>query len=242
MKITDHIGSEGGEVKLQRAILLYGDKDRTVATIHPIAFKGLQPVIMAGHPASAIALQELVIQLTSRHTSDYLTENILCASFTRIVWWLESAVRPIWFAPDGKNDKAIKRLSGKSVTHPALVFMATSGGGLYVWALAANKRPGLTTKLLMAPYWNVSEKGSVCQGSGRRTKLLSPSCTKDYQSAFFDSNFTHTNIKGGAVLHPKGQLGFWSDLRSKRRKDIPIHWLRKTKLTLADVIDKKVFE
>lgn len=242
MKIIDNVGVEGGEVKLVRAILLYGDSQRTVATIHPIAFKGAKPIIMAGHPASAIALQELVIQLTARHTSDYLTENILCASFTRIVWWRESTVRPIWFAPDGGGHKEIKRLSGKDVTHPPLLFMATSGGGLYVWALAANRRPDLKTKLLMAPYWNVSDRGNVCQGSGRRTKLLSPSCIEDYEKSFFGSNFTHTNIKGGPVMHPKGQFGFWSDLRSKRRRDIPVHWLRKTKLTLADVIDKKVFE
>jgi PRTRC genetic system protein B len=247
MEFHDSIGETGGTINLYKAILLYGDKQRTVATIHDIAQHGAKPVIMAGYPASMEALQSLVVSLTAGKKSSYLTPNILAASFTSIVWWVPSAVRPIWFnvgeRGEGEEEKKkraqFRLLNGKDVTHPNLVFMLRSDG-LYVFAIAKDRRPTPETRLYQAPYYNVDNDGHVCQGTAQRGKLLTPAETAKHQKGFFESAFTHSNIQGGPVRYPGGHFAFWKRLISKRKKAIRAQWFKASSRyrTLSDLIDK----
>jgi PRTRC genetic system protein B len=58
-------------------------------------------------------------------------------------------------------------LNGRIFPQPPLVWRVADGQ-LKIRALTENKRPEAKTKLAVAPYWNLSDNGTVCTGSMRR--------------------------------------------------------------------------
>lgn len=233
LTVVDDVG-ETNKVSLTKAILLYRSHTHCVATVHDVAHaESKPPLILPGKGISLQGLQDLVVALAGvERASDYLSETILAASLTRLVWWCPSKVRPIWFQTKSVR---LNRLNGASVTHPNLVFAATPQG-LSVWAIAREQRPTPKTPLFHAPYLNVWESGGVCQGNVQFPRILVPSNIAQFERAFFDSNFTHANHHS-LTRHPRGHDGFWRDLRSKRKKKVPWRWLVPTKLTLENVLN-----
>jgi PRTRC genetic system protein B len=131
-------------------------------------------------------------------------------------------------------------MSGKDVTHPNLLFYA-SRSSLRVFALAKGERPEPKTKLYLAPYYNVSAEGNVCQGTAHVPELVTPVLIPQMEKAFFESAFTHSNTQGDRLIRYKGIGGhdeFWLAMRSPsgRRKKIDPKWLMSTGKTVKQLI------
>ena len=239
LKVIDDTG-EGGQVTLDKAILLYGDGNKSVATIHEVSRTGKGAVILPGRGISLANLQDLVISLTTDKKSQFLPDNVLACSFTRLVWWKPSCVRPIWF--DTGDRKFTKRMSGAKVTHPALLFRVTPHG-FAAWALATDKRPNESTTVYRAPYYNVYDNGNMCAGNAAVPRLLMPSNTAKFEDAFFNSAFTHTNIAGNQLCaYPGGHNAFWMAMKGQgqnpRRKLIKTKWLVPFGENVGNIINK----
>lgn len=234
--VKDELG-EGGQVTLDKAILIYGEGAKAIATIHDVTRHRGRAVIQPGRGVSLANLQDLVIALTTDKHSAYLPDRVLSCNFTRLVWWLPSCVRPIWFSThDGKWNK---QMNGAKVTHPALLF-SVSQFGLKVFALATDKRPTEDTPVYRAPYYNIYDGGRMCTGSAAVPKLLMPSNMDKFEQAFFNSSFTHSAVGNKVTNHPGGHNTFWKELRAKgknpRRKRINPRSLVKMNYTVGDII------
>ena len=70
--------------------------------------------------------------------------------------------------------------------------------------------------LAVAPYWNLSDNGTVCTGSMRRPESASVSAISAWERGFYESAFTHANV-GRLTRHKGGFEGLWSGLTGKRR-------------------------
>jgi PRTRC genetic system protein B len=102
---------------------------------------------------------------------------------------------------------------------------------LDIRALAENKRPTPDTPMYVAPYWNVSDNGSVCLGSTKSPREASVKSLPRWEASFFESEFTHANAHSGLTNHPGGFMGLWLSLIGKKK--FPVEYLRDAKETLA---------
>lgn len=236
--VKDELG-EGGQVKLDKAILIYGEGAKAIATIHDVERSHGKAQIQPGRGVSLGNLQDLVIALTTDKKSAYLPDRVLSCNFTKLVWWTPSAVRPIWF--DTADRKFNKSMNGAKVTHPALLFCVT-GSGFAVFALACESRPLPNTPIFRAPYYNVYESGRMCTGNAAVPKLLMPSNIDKFEEAFFKSAFTHNAVGNRLVQHPGGHNAFWTELRARgkhpRRKLVKAKYLTKLNVTVEKLIEE----
>jgi PRTRC genetic system protein B len=105
-------------------------------------------------------------------------------------------------------------LNGRIFPQPPLVWRVADGQ-LKIRALTENKRPEAKTKLAVAPYWNLSDNGTVCTGSMRRPENASVSAISAWERGFYESAFTHANV-GRLTRYKDGFEGLWSGLTGKR--------------------------
>ena len=105
-------------------------------------------------------------------------------------------------------------MNGRIFPQPPLVWRVADGQ-LKIRALTENKRPEAKTKLAVAPYWNLSDSGTVCTGSTRRPERASVAAISDWERGFYESAFTHANV-GHLTRYEGGFVGLWSGLTGKR--------------------------
>jgi PRTRC genetic system protein B len=113
--------------------------------------------------------------------------------------------------PEGKMQK----LNGKQFPQPPLVWKIAHGS-LSIRALAENKRPTARTKLAVAPFWNLSDDGSVCLGSMRCPESTSVESIEGWEKGFYESAFTHANV-GRLTRHEGGHDALGGELAIKRQ-------------------------
>lgn len=217
---TDHNGKTSGA--------------RTAVTVHPV----VNGKIMEGQPISRGAVEELAAALGRNLAAGWLPANLVSLGFGTMAWFCPAGRRRIWFKPDGRFDggdqvdnshtKAALKLNGKFVHHPPLLFVATPGN-LAVFALAKNERPLAETGVYRAPYWNLWKDGKMCAGNRAMPEQPLPSSIAQYEAAFFQSAFTHTNLVK-VCHHPKGHSGFWSELATL--KEVPAGYWSKNLVPL----------
>ena len=116
---------------------------------------------------------------------------------------------------------------------PPLVWKVIHGS-LSIRALAENKRPNAETKLAVAPFWNLSDDGSVCLGSMRCPESTSVASIEGWEKGFYESAFTHANV-GRLTRHEGGHDALWAELAGKRRT-FPSEALIRLPQTLAQFI------
>jgi PRTRC genetic system protein B len=114
------------------------------------------------------------------------------------------------------SEGKVAELNGRVFPQPPLVWRVHSGD-LMIRALTENKRPQSSTKLAVAPLWNLSDNGRVCTGSMRRPDGATVSSVADWERGFYESAFTHANV-GRLTRHPEGFEGLWSGLAGKRKR------------------------
>jgi len=122
-------------------------------------------------------------------------------------------------------------LTGKKYPQPALL-CDVQGGALTIFALKDTSRPTADSRLYRAPYWNVSDNGTVCLGSTRVPQSLSIDTLKDWEASFFSSEFTHQNSGRPLTTHPRGFVGLWQELAGQ--KAFPVKYLAGGKTTLGN--------
>jgi PRTRC genetic system protein B len=228
VKIVNQIG-ERQMLNIRRAILLYEKDDArsgisdvrkamVVATIHDVVVDGKGVArIKPGACPTVEAMRDLGRSLQVWEGNGYLPPEVICVQTRRVVWHCAAQRRPIFFDCD---NAALRRLSGKQVAHPHLLFDA-DGRGLRVFALSNDGRPGPDARLFHAPYFNVYEDGRMCGGSARVPSDYSVKSIRAWEAAFFDSAFTHANVHGPKTLttHAGGHDGLWNAMAKRSRFD-----------------------
>lgn len=208
--------------ELREALLVYRSSERRSASTRVNAFvtkhsvrlsqSGI-PSLDAGSPIHRSDIFELIQQLRGALPVEFLPANVLVRTQESIVWWTPPAIRSMFYAKEKGIEVA--QLSGRRFPQPSLVFRAQAGS-LDIRALASNERPGPKTPLYRAPYWNVNDSGEVCLGTTQVPKEVTIDSLARWESAFFESEFTHPNATRKLTEHPGGFVGLWNSLIGRR--------------------------
>lgn len=195
-------------LQLTDALLMYRSSDGAVyATAHPVQTATQDPrkkIIGAGAPLTKEALAEFAQAVATATTFDgFVPANLLYTGPNILAWWVPESIRKCWFMSE--NRFIGTRVA--EVAHPALVFIARPDDW-FVFALKESARPGPNTKLQHAPHFNIWEGGRICAGNVDVPTTVDSNAIKDFEHAFFNSNFTHPN-RQGATKHKGGITSLW---------------------------------
>jgi len=224
-----------------RAIVLYEAEGSAFATVHPIERTGEQWRVGPGQPLGRDGLAEALQRLAgASHRREILPEHVLYADAGRILWFRPAGVRPIFFhTGKAEFDEAMR---GAQALYPALLFLATPGR-LYVWALGDDARPTGSTPLHQAPFLNIYDSGLLCSGN-TKLPLEVRLDVAPWERAFYETTFTHSNVRDRLTGHPGGHDGLWREL-VKPPKRFPAKWLRPLRganraATVADALNLEI--
>lgn len=218
---------------LKGALLLYEGRNRAFAAWHD-AKPGVGEDAHLGESQALTTefVRSLGQGLRTEVRPELLPENILVWSSDLVIWWSRRRIRRMFFR---NNSEAPARLSGEPFSQPALLW-CVSGQELTVRALAADRRPGADTPLMIAPYWNVDgDSGRVCLGCMRIPELAGVAALSQWEQAFFQSEFTHQTGVKRLVRSAKGYFEVWEQVRGGRRA-FPARYLMPANETLAELI------
>jgi PRTRC genetic system protein B len=230
MQVHVSIG-ENHRFELREALLVYGDRQKSFVTRHEVTMqKDAPPTLGPAQPLTIAFVEALVRSLSGSSAAEVLPENILAKSDRMIVWWTPPRRRQMFY--ESSEGKAAA-LNGRAFPQPPLVWRV-DGGDLMIRALRENKRPQATTKLAVAPLWNLSDNGRVCTGSMRRPDNASVAAIPEWERGFYESAFTHANV-GRLTRHAGGFEGLWNELAGKR-KPFPLDTLIVLPQTLAQFV------
>lgn len=216
---------ESCKLELRHALLVYEDDRRAFATLHDVLPQAASaPQLAPAQPLSLSFLKRLSEGLGARIAPEVLPANVLARTAEMMVWWVAASRRIMFF---GEMDKKARTLNGFVFPQPPLVFRVCCGE-LFVRALGLNARPEAASRLKTAPYWNVAaDNGRVCLGTTRVPDDLAVGSMASYETAFFQSEYTHPLGAARLTTHPGGFVGLWGDLRGK------------TKFPTRDLIDAR---
>ena len=216
------VSEEGAaRVRLSRAILVYAVKGGSnFATVHDIAqLPNGGATILPGRAMTAFAAARMARRLTKRRQGGFIPDKLLYQDAGAVAWWLPPAQRRIWFRCAQCRLGAAER--SEVVSHPGLVFCLTSSRNWYVWAVKGDARPTEGTQLFRAPYFNVWESGRICVGNVDLPERATTGKLEEWNSAFFDSWFTHPNVQHGLVHYRGGSYAFWRDMLDGKHASFP---------------------
>lgn len=226
------------DFRLCRALLLYGKSDyngfpyrHPFVVVHDVVHDGDNARLAEGQLVTADALLDIMRNLGQSVPVEILPERVLVRTADTLVWWMPASIRVMFFSDRG-GDTTLAAMNGKPYPHPPLIFKA-SGSHLSVRALTEDKRPRAKTAMHMAPYWNCGQDGVVCTGSMRIPRENSVSGMEGWETAFFQSEFTHAN--GTRTKHPKGLVALWKSLQGKQT--FPPRYLLPVKQTLSEFVN-----
>jgi len=209
------------EYKLNGAILLYQGSNNAsaYASIHQIMTVGKRPALGPGSPVTLEGLRELARALVPESIAapELIPPHVLAQGPEFLVWWVPPKSRAVFFMA--------KELGGEksaTIPLPGLVF-AVVARNWYVFAVKGTARPVADTPLYRTPFYNVWGEGKICTGSVKTPKGSLAQRTELWEAAFFDSWFTHSNMKGAEklVTFRGGGSAFWKKLLSGEFKTFP---------------------
>ena len=229
MKVEVEIG-QMHRFELREALLIYREGRRSFITRHDVlAQKQGSPILGVAQPLTT-ALSKTWLSRWAAASAEVLSENILAKSDRMIAWWTPRRRRQMFYEiSEGK----MRMLNGMLFPQPALVWKVIHGT-LNIRALAENKRPDAGTRLAVAPFWNLSDDGSVCVGSMRCPESTSVASIEQWEKGFYESAFTHANV-GRLTRHEGGRDALWVELAGTRRM-FPEDSLIQLPQTLAEFI------
>ena len=208
MEVHISIG-ENHRFELREALLVYGDRQRNFVTRHQVTLhKEGPPTLEPAQPLTLGFVESLVRSLWGDSSAEVLPENVLAKGDRLVVWWTRACRRRMFY--ENAEQKA-RALNGRTFPQPPLVWRVHDGG-LRIRALRENKRPDASTTLAVAPFWNLSDDGSVCTGTMRCPESASVASIPEWERGFYESAFTHANV-GRLTRHPGGFEALWSGLR-----------------------------
>jgi PRTRC genetic system protein B len=218
------------EFKLTEALLIYrGGGDGAFASLHQVKqHQNGIPYLSPGEALTTAFLRTLAQGLGAQAKPEILPDNVLARTPDMLVWWSRPRRRVMFF---GGVDKEAWKLNGLVFPHPAVVFKV-AGKDLFVRAVASITRPGPTTPMKIAPYWNTDVR--VCPGSMRVPGNSDVASIPQWEDAFFQSEFMHPAGAVRLTSHPGGFIGLWRSLAGKKR--FPVRCLVDARETLQDFV------
>ena len=212
---------------LKQAVLIYqNEQNECAASIHEVDTAYAGGSILPGQPVTMAALEALLTALGRGVGGGFIAPEILSAGLDTLIWWCPAARRRIWFKPNaaaGDTEvKRLRKLSGQHIWYPPLMFKAQPDS-LSAFALAANERPKANTRIYKAPFWNLNE-GGMCNGDITLPAVAAENIGR-FQSAFFDSAFTHNSQGGKLTAHPGGYVGLLEALAKRKSKPNTAFWV-----------------
>jgi PRTRC genetic system protein B len=220
------------EFKLSEAVLVYRTgSGGAFASLHRVrqADDGV-PYLAPGEPLTTAFVRALAQGLGVQVKPEIFPENILAHTPDLLVWWSRPQCRVMFF---GGTDQEARKMNGLLFPHPALVFKVV-GKELFVRATAVTSRPGPATTLKAAPYWNTDSRGLVCAGSMRVPEFSDIASISAFETAYFQSEFTHAAGAVRLTSHPGGFIGLWKGLAGRKR--FPVQHLIDAGETLQDFV------
>src|ERR1700759_3395469 len=157
--------------ELLEALLIYTEnRNGAFITRHAVTPQEAGPPTLGpAQPLTMAFVESLVRSIGGEARAEVLPENVLAKTDRLLCWWTPPRQRQMFY----KNaEEKCRALNGKVFPQPPLVWRV-SDGGLSLRALTTNRRPRADTKLAVAPYWNMSDDGTVCTGTMRRPSGLS---------------------------------------------------------------------
>ena len=229
-------GNRIAEYTLRRAVLVYdaqhGDH---YATIHPVTQDAGRASIGAGQPLTESTLRNTLQALGApKGIGGWVPPCLLYIDDDTLVWHTYPGHRTVFFASDA--GVGVKSLNAP---HPGLVFAVNRRG----WHVAATHNatnltaPLPSVPLYHAPYPNVYDNGRICEGNVTLPQRIAPDTLMGFESAFFDSKFTHSN-NPAATSHPKGLVGLWRFLIDAKPLNFPLEYLTPMNLTLEQFVGR----
>jgi PRTRC genetic system protein B len=213
LKIHVSIG-ENHRFELLEALLVYRDRQSSFITRHDVtAQKDAPPTLGPAQPLTVAFIESMVRSLSGSLEADVLPANIFAKADRMIVWWTPAQRRQMFYE---NSEGRAAELNGRVFPQPPLVWRV-SNGELNIRALTGNARPGASTKLAVAPYWNLSDDGRVCTGTMRRPDSASVGAILSWERGFYESAFTHANV-GRLTRHEGGFEALWTGLAEKRQR------------------------
>jgi len=230
MQVHVSIG-ENHRFELREALLVYRDNQSSFISRHEVtAGKDAPPTLGPAQPLTVAFIESLVRSLGGSIKAEFLPANILAKTDRMVAWWTPAGRRQMFY--ENSEGKAAE-LNGLVFPQPPLVWRV-SNGELNIRALGENKRPEGSTKLAVAPFWNLSDDGRVCTGTMRRPESASVAAIHAWERGFYESAFTHANV-GRLTRHEGGFEGPWTEL-ARKRKRFPIETLIGLPQTLAQFV------
>jgi PRTRC genetic system protein B len=153
------------------------------------ACKDAPPTLGPAQPLTVAFIESLTRSLSGSVQAEVLPANILAKADRMIVWWTPARHRQMFY--ENSEGKAAE-LNGCIFPQPPLVWRV-SNGELNIRALTGNKRPDGTTKLAVAPFWNLSDDGRVCTGTMRRPDSASVASIPAWERGFYESAFSRAS-------------------------------------------------
>jgi PRTRC genetic system protein B len=230
MQVQIAIG-ENHRFELREALLVYCGNQTTFVTKHEVTpQQNAAPTLGPAQPLTVAFVESFVRSLGGGAAAEVFPESILAKSDRMIAWWTPAQRRQMFYQ---HSEGRAADLDGRIFPQPPLVWRVADGQ-LRIRALTENKRPEAKTKLAVAPYWNLSDSGTVCTGSMRRPECASAAAISGWERGFYESAFTHANV-GRLTRHKGGFEGLWSSLTGKRRL-FPLNSLIVLPETLAQFV------
>lgn len=208
------------------SVVIYSGGGETRATLNPIEDDddGV-PWLRPGDNMTVENVQDLASMLagSSGESRKILPANVLVAEAGLVVWWTPMQRRPVFFQTGrAEFDDAA---NAKNALHPPLMIVGKPRS-ITVYALPSNERPTDATELLRAPYYNLYGHGAMCLGNVPIPDTAAVRSIPEYERAFFDSSFVHTNLGGlDLTSHPKGHDGLWLEMIQTKARAYPYQYL-----------------
>jgi len=190
---------------------------------------GIGNIISVEDVAATInAIESNIKQAKSNWFKSYNEENILVKDSSVIAWHRPRQTRTLYLTNEAIN-----------LEIPPLLYIfrtpkSNEVASLSVFALAANKRPNLKSKLYHAPLMNIYSDGRLCLGNMKLPRVIDDKTITLVESEFFGSRFTHPNHSN--LTRKKMDIVKFYKMKQKSGQRIMTSELMPTKKTLLDIL------
>jgi len=163
--------------------------ESALVTCHPVQLSDQGPVIGAGRVFGAKDQEELMAILQNRlretQQAALIPPTVLAMGDRYALWVMPGKQRPL---PIRAGDRRLLL----TVPWPTLL-VGVSESGLFVAALARNRRPTERTRLFHAPLMNVNGQGHVCTGSADLPQDVALAKLPAWEAVITHTFFTYVN-------------------------------------------------
>lgn len=194
------------------------------------------PIIGDGTVVSAAGLLAVLSEAGFRQHMSWIDPRVLAVGTDGFIW--HSPERLSWmYWKIGGNPTRLK------VWWPHLVFHVNQATGLRVYAVATKSRPTTGDRLYKAPIGNVYDNASLCWGNIQEPERVLSSIP-EYESAIYDTYFTHANARvlADAAKAPADDFRrqdlfrYWKARSASKARPIPVDHLLGANKTVGDLL------